>query len=217
MNNTKIDVTYLQHMGHDLITVNAARVSYDTISTLLNERDEKLIAYLGQHYHLGPFEHNTVSLLIECPLVISQQIQRHRTFSYSQVSRRYTAKNITTYTPAVVREQSSSNHQASQGEMKGGLVYFFDAAYAHSLKVYADLIQAGVCREQARFVLPQGMMTKFWMTGNLRNWAHFVKLRIDTDAQGEVREVAEKVSDIITPLYPHSWEVLVNGKTTATE
>ena len=133
--------------------------------------------------------------------------------SYNMLSRRYSSDDIEFYVPEVLRYQSDDNRQASNGEFdemknimgKGTMEYFHKKA----LDIYNNMLDNGVCREQARGVLPQNLMTKFYMTGNLRNWIHFIKLRRSHDAQGEIRIIADQVMDILADIYPVAMEVLL--------
>lgn len=210
----EINAHYVDHMGTDLTPVNAARISFGGESHEVSEKDEKLIRYLALHEHFSPFEHQSLTVLIECPLFIRSQIHRHRTFSYNEVSRRYTADDLSFYIPPTddVRKQSRVNKQASDGMLEpidaqwGHAQMIMVAESAHA--IFCSLIERGVAREQARAVLPQSLMTKFYMTGNLRNWAHFLRLRLDAHAQLEVQTIAQKVAKIIEGLWPISYSAL---------
>lgn len=84
------------------------------------------------------------------------------------------------------------------------------AAVDKMLKLYHHMVDdLNICVEQARMILPQNLYTTFYMTGNLRNWAHFLKLRLDSHAQKEVRDVAEECAKIIEPLFPVSYKALM--------
>jgi len=211
---SQIKVSYVNHMGNDLTTVNAARISFANESQELTEKDKKLINYLAKNEHMSPFEHNALTVIVECPLYIRSQIHRHRTFSYNEVSRRYTSEDLTFYLPRQFRQQAKSNRQASEGTLTPALNIAVQSDvlnhHRESLALYNDLINNGVCREQARGILPQDLMTKFYMTGNLRNWAHFVKLRIDSHAQGEVQEVGQQCKAILEKHWPVAMEALLN-------
>lgn len=210
-----IKATYIQHCGSDLMAVNAARISFANEKTELDAKDEKLIKYLADNEHMSPFEHNSVTFLVECPLYIRSQIHRHRTFAYNEVSRRYTADNMTFYCPPQedIRAQSKSNKQASDNPIDEKLAsqayYRIDALHNEALNTYNFLLEIGVSREQARGVLPQNLMTSFYMTGNVRNWIHFVKLRLHHHAQKEVQYVAQQVLDKLVELFPVSVKALM--------
>ena len=103
-------VELIDHMGTDKSAVNAARVSFlrDTKDQSLTARDKKLINYLVSHNHTSPFEHMTVTYRVTVPLFVRSQVMRHRTFSYNEVSRRYTSENIQTWKPIEFRGQSKT-------------------------------------------------------------------------------------------------------------
>lgn len=214
-----MQVEYIEHWGTDLSTVNAARVSFDKESSFitndeghptLSERDIKLIHYLAKHKHTSCFEHQGATLRLKVPIFIARQIQRHRTFSYNEVSRRYVDTPPEFFWPDKWRKRADNVKQGSSDEE----VDFDAAGYAKSaalvaLEVYERLLKEGVAPEQARMILPQATYTEFYMTSNLRAWSHFLKLRLDSHAQYEVRVVAEQVKDILTPLFPVSMEALL--------
>lgn len=210
-----LQVNYIDHMGSDLRVVNSARYSFGANSQQLEDRDKKLIKYLAEHEHMSPFEHNILTVIIECPLYIRSQIHRHRTFSYNEISRRYTSEDLTFFIPEVIRKQAKSNRQASEGELDEAesteALHIFNTIHQDALNKYARLIELGVSREQARGILPQNLMTKFYMTGNLRNWAHFIKLRIDHHAQHEVREIGARVLTILQDKFPVATSALLGS------
>lgn len=213
MSNT---VFYIDHMGSEITIINSARVSFgnnDKVS--LDDGDKKLIKYLALHKHMSPFEHCTLTVLIKCPLFIRSQIHRHRTFSYNEISRRYTSKDLEFFIPNIIRKQSKSNRQASNGtlgKVKSTLAkLIMRTIHASSLRAYNRLLKLGVPREQARGVLSQNLNTEFYMTGNLRNWAHFINLRDHEGAQGEVQVIARQVKKLIIEKFGYAGVVLLNG------
>ena len=107
-------VEYVDHMGSDLTVVNSARVSFGKHKETLNEKDERLISYLVKHRHTSTFEHNLVTFRFTVPLFVRGQHHRHRTWSYNEISRRYTDVNIQFYEPEAFRTQHKSNRQASK-------------------------------------------------------------------------------------------------------
>lgn len=203
-------------MGDDLTVVNSARISFAGESQTLEERDKKLIKYLADNEHMSPFEHNVLTVIVECPLYIRSQIHRHRTFSYNEVSRRYTSDNIEFYVPDTVRRQAASNRQASEGELDpisaNTAIAIMKVQHEQAMDAYNDMLALGVPREQARGILPQNLMTKFYMTGNLRNWVHFVRLRIDNHAQAEVQEIGKQVLAILEAKFPEATKALLGAK-----
>jgi len=211
---SQIKVTYIDHMGTDITTVNAARISFNTEKQELDDKDKKLIKYLSDNEHMSPFEHCVLTVIVECPLYIRSQIHRHRTFAYNEVSRRYTSENLEFFIPDSIRKQSKSNRQASDGRVDNNsaisAIDIMEDAHKFALNQYETLLAIGVAREQARGVLPQNLMTKFYMTGNLRNWAHFVKQRLDSHAQEEVQLVGKQVLEILYDKFPEATKALLS-------
>lgn len=211
-------VALVDYMGNDKRAVNSARVSLlnDELAgfdTELTERDTKLLAFLMREKHTSPFEHSTLSVRITCPLFVSKQIMRHRTFSYNEVSRRYTSKNLEFYTPETLRQQADKNLQCSTGEAVGmhdRVLQVYKAQIDQALSTYNELIDAGVCREQARGILPQCLYTEFYMTGNLLNWFKFLGLRLHPHAQPEVQAVAQAVLEFLKEYFPVTTELFIN-------
>jgi thymidylate synthase (FAD) len=195
--------------NQDFFACSAARVSFGNEDKTGNdvEKDKKLMKYLADHKHLTPFEYQHATFLIECPLFIRSQIHRHRTFSFNEISRRYTDENLEFWIPDKWRKQSASNKQASSSE-EALPRDWSPRSTKEAIKDYDYLLEQGVCREQARAVLPQSLLTKFYMAGSLRNWAHFLELRLDDHAQYEIRVVAERIRDELKKLWPNSMEAL---------
>ena len=106
-------VEYISHMGNDLSIVNAARVSFGAEKQELDGKDMKLIKYLVKHNHTSPFEHCAITMRFTVPLFIRSQHHRHRTWSYNEISRRYTSVDMEFYQPEEFRTQHKSNRQAS--------------------------------------------------------------------------------------------------------
>ena len=210
-NDTIGCVEYVQHMGNDLTIVNAARVSFGVEKDEVDERDKKLIRYLVKNRHTSTLEHNVVTFKFTVPLFVRGQHHRHRTWSYNEISRRYTDLNIQFYEPASFRTQHKSNRQASNEdqtinpEMEFDKTTAFQLVQNHhkkSLDLFNRLIDAGVCREQARGVLPQNLYTEYYGTVNLSNLIKFINLRDDSHAQWEIQKVAQACKEIATELWP---------------
>ena len=208
-------VEYVEHMGSDLTIVNSARVSFGKHKDELDEKDEKLIGYLIRHRHTSTLEHNILTYRFVVPLFVRSQHHRHRTWSYNEISRRYTDVDIKFYEPEKFRTQHKSNRQASNAEdLKDPIIYTMEdggRVYASSLvrqvnrrglEVYNELIDAGVCREQARGVLPQNLYTEYYGTVDLNNLLKFVELRTHEGAQWEIQQVAKACLDIAEGLWP---------------
>lgn len=206
-------VSHVQHMGSELTIVNSARVSFGVEKQELDDRDRKLIKYLIKHKHTSTLEHNLVTFLIEVPLFVRSQHHRHRTWSYNEISRRYTDYDIKFYYPSAFRMQSKSNRQASTDELVnpniftgfGGDGSASDVVREHcrdSFELYEKLIEGGVAREQARMILPQNLYTKYYATANLNNILKFIDLRIHEGAQWEIQQLAKGMLEIIVKIWP---------------
>lgn len=206
----------LNHMGEEVDITNAARVSFGKKKDTFDDNDLKLMNYLIKNQHMTPFEHITLTFSAHCPLFVRSQWHRHRSWSYNEISRRYTDEEITFYLPKSLRQQSENNKQASVAdshiEDEKSLICDIDIQQIHSFQLYKKLLEAGVCREQARGVLPQNMMTTFWATVDLRNLLGFLKLRCDEHAQVEIREYANAIKELIRPIYPHVISAFENNQ-----
>lgn len=204
-------LTPMPYGNVDLMPCSAARVSFGNEDKTGQdvEKDKKLLKYLAEHNHMTPFEYQHATFLIECPLFIRSQIHRHRAFSYNEISRRYTSEDLDFWIPAVVRGQSKTNRQASEGLLENQtLVEAWKIVADGCSESYHILLDEGVAREQARAVLPQSLLTKFYMGGNLRSWAHFIELRRDEHAQLEIQIIANRVAEKLRELWPESCKAL---------
>ena len=221
-------VDYVSHMGSDLTVVNSARVSFGVEKDTLDSKDVRLINYLISHQHTSTLEHNLITFRFKVPLFIRSQHHRHRTWSYNEISRRYTDVNLEFYEPEGFRTQHKSNRQASEdniinpglgGAKLASLVPInvrtaSEAVRAHhktSLCLFNQLIDAGVCREQARGILPQNLYTEYYGTTNLNNLMKFINLRMHEGAQWEIQRVAEACLEIAEELYPVTVEAYKNN------
>ena len=230
-------VEYVDHMGSDLMVVNAARVSFNKMSEFeheieeqidpdsrsvsfhktnfrLNEKDKKLINYLAKHQHWTPFAHPQICLRIKAPISIRTQLFKHKVgFVENEVSRRYVTEEPEFYNPRWRTKPTNGAKQGSEDFMEFNDDYNYnnlgyDSATQHCLGIYHDLLRRGVAPEQARFILPQGTYTEWFWTGSLAAYARVCKLRSDPHAQWEVREYSTAISAIISELFPESWKVL---------
>ena len=205
-------VDYVQHVGNDLTVVNSARVSFGKEKAVLDEKDKRLIRYLIKHRHTSTLEHCSITFRFVVPLYVRSQHHRHRTWSYNEISRRYTDVNIKFYEPQVFRTQHKSNRQASDAEelidpeigFQQGASQYVKDHHQDCLELFNQLIEAGVCREQARGVLPQNLYTEYYGTVNLNNLLKFIDLRTHMGAQWEIQKVAEACLEIATDLFPET-------------
>ena len=204
------DIGYVEcvdYLGSDLTVVNSARVSFGKHKTKLDEQDKKLIRYLIKHRHTSTLEHNFVTFRIKCPIYVAKQHMRHRTWSFNEISRRYTDENINIYLSRVLRKQSQLNRQASVEEAvlnNDDLVNEIDAHQQASVALYRRLIKEGVSREQARGILPQNLYTEYYASANLNNILKFIELRLHESSQWETQAIAKPILDISLALYPET-------------
>ncbi len=213
-------VELVDHMGDQKKIVNSARVSFGKDNNApLDDRDKKLIKYLIEHKHTSVLEHNMVTFKFVVPLYVRSQHHRHRTWSYNEISRRYTAENLQFYEPKQFRTQHKNNRQASNNDEQidpildfgdGSMGMLLSASkvvknwHENSVKLYNNLMEAGVCREQARGVLPQNLYTEYYASANLNNILKFIDLRSHDGAQYEIQVVAEAMLRILEGLYPET-------------
>lgn len=208
-------VGLIDTMGNDKRVVNAARVSFlqNNEAAALTDKDQGLIEYLASNGHTSPFEHCAATFLLSCPVFVSRQIMRHRTFSYNEVSRRYTSEAIEFFYPEEMRGQAKENLQCSDGVLLGDHPHeTYNRAIQAAWISYENLIGQGVSRELARGVLPQATYTMFYMTGNLHNWIKFIKLRDHEHAQPETQVVAKAIKSELTKHFPCSMYAWFKGK-----
>jgi len=218
---------YVDHMGDDLLVVNAARVSFDKESLweddtefTLFERDVKLIKYLCRHGHWTPFSHPMITVRETVPIFVARQRFKHMVgFTYNEVSRRYVDDEPEFFMPDHWRRRpDGSVKQGSSDEVAFDMNYsFFTNAesaqcYQHIIEdakgLYLEMVGRGVAPEQARMVLPQSMYTSYYVTGSLAAWARAYKQRIDSHAQVEIQDLAKQWDEVVRPLFPVSWEAL---------
>lgn len=189
----------------DLAVLEAARVSTGTNAMTTYEKDRKLLNYLWRNGHLTPFEMVQVKVKIICPLFVARQWHRHRTMSYNEYSRRYSAGWLEfEQNPDWRMQNKVGNRQGSQEICEPELAAELDKAYTNMLTIaqanYDHFESLGVANELIRRFLPTSTMTMFVASANLRNWFHFLKLRCAPDAQKEIRDIALGIATRILPM-----------------
>lgn len=198
-------VELVRASGSDIDVVNAARVSYGKFSTQVSERDHKLIAFLLEHNHTSPFEHNQLSFRIKAPIFVARQWMRHRMNSYNEISYRYVKSALEFYIPPKWRSQDTKNKQASIGSFDNEVfTEKFKETIAKSVETYEFLLENGVGRELARSVLPVCTYTEFIFTCNLHSLMHFLTLRLHAGAQYEIQMYAQSLLKLALPHFPIS-------------
>lgn len=187
-------------MGSELKIVNSARIAYNRRSDKLNESDLQILKALLVNGHTSPLEHVVFTFHVYAPIFVVRQWFRHRTWSYSELSRRYSKKDIRFYIPS----EFSGDGVREAGECRE----LYARQYGEALRTYNELLDKGVKAEQARDVLPVGMMTEFYGTVDLNNLLKFLALRCDVHAQKEIREYADAVKVLVRKVVPHVAEFL---------
>ena len=206
-------VELLDVFGDDLSVVNAARVSFHKESKKLTIGDERLITYLVKHAHVTPFFHPQIKFRIKMPIFLAREWYRHTIgFARNEVSRRYVTDAPQFWEPDGWRKASKTKKQGSSDEMlegQKGLDHRVSCAKHYCANLYQQLVEKdGVCPELARTILPQSMYTEFIETGSLAAYARLCHLRLGEDAQKEIRDYAELVSQLIHRHFPVCWSAL---------
>lgn len=211
-------VRLLQHTPDPEKTiVEVARVS--SVRADKTKDYAKLVKYLAKHAHWSPFEHATFTFEIETSKAIGIQLIRHRSFSFQEFSQRYSSvegrENF--FEPIELRKQCDDNRQSSSEvfdpeiRVSGGYIKAARMIENHLMsaqKLYNTLLDNGVAREQARFVLPLATNTTIHMTGSVRSWIHFLAIRDDAHAQLEVQLIAKEIKRQLAEKVPTVAEAL---------
>ncbi len=192
--NKQIDVhsgfvKLINYMGDDDSICEAARCSTGSSG----KDNAGLIDYLVRHRHTSPLEFVEFIFNIKCPIFVMRQLIRHRTANVNETSLRYSeaVDDFFIPSPENVRKQSNKNMQMTDEVVDIGLGDEFSNYVSMQSKEaydkYSEFLEKGVCREQARIILPVDIYTKFYWKMDLHNLFHFLKLRLDKHAQEEMR------------------------------
>ena len=219
-----ISVTYIQHMGDDLTVVNAARVSFGkqrealgytgaeggAMRPILADGDVRLINYLAKHRHMSPFGHCFVSFHVKAPIFVARQLVKHKFLRWNEISRRYVDNIPEFYRADQWRGRSVDAKQGSEGVTypDPDIISFYNHT---ALRSYNELLENGVCPEQARMVLPQSTMTEWYWSGSLDAFTDMCHLRLKADTQYETQVVAARIAEYLEDIYPVSWQALMEG------
>jgi len=191
-----------------------------------NPKVEGLLKYCAKHGHWSVFEQATMTVEVVTPLAIAVQLLRHRSFTFQQFSGRYEdqqfMKNYTDelaahfnlfYVPEEARIQDDKNRQnsipAGMGDLTDAMWNTMATAYTVALHSYEDLLKRGVAKEIARFVLPQGVYSRLYVTGSCRSWIHYINVRDDEGvAQYEHVELARTCKQVFANVFPTVYKSL---------
>lgn len=179
--------------------------------------DEKLLKFMWDNQHCSPFEFAGLVIEAKAPLMVFREWHRHRTWSYSEMSARYSPLPDENYVPSIDRttEVSRTNRQA--GAATGSLPLDEEAAHAwrqdlaaaydNVQDVYARGLQIGIPKELARLIVPVGRYSVMRATANLRNVLAFIKLRSAPNAQAEIRVYSDALATMVQEIFPRTFEV----------
>jgi thymidylate synthase (FAD) len=213
-------VRLVDWMGSDQRIVQSARVSYGDGTKTVRE-DKGLIDYLMRHAHTSPFEQVNFTFHAKMPIFVARQIVRHRTAKLNEISGRYSILKDEFYEPDVSRmvKQSKDNKQGSSQELLEDAESFLQSFKDEQFEMYdnyEEYIQGGMAKEMARINLPLSIYTEWYWTIDLHNLFHFLKLRMDSHAQYEVRVYADAKYNLIKDIVPFACESfeqhVINGK-----
>lgn len=198
-------VRLVDHMGDDSAIVQAARVSYGKGTKSVNE-DRGLIRYLMRHWHTTPFEMVEFKFHCKMPMFVARQWIRHRTANVNEYSARYSILDKEFYIPEEVHSQSKENKQGRGGlspdECKANFQANTDKLGNLAYELYEGALEDNIARELARMNLPVNYYTQWYWKIDLHNLFHFLRLRMDSHAQYEIRVYADAIYELIKPYVP---------------
>ena len=219
----KLAENFTEEQNHNLIKFLARGMASgdweELLDTMLGASStaeaKELAVYLRSiPEHWIPFGHPHITLRMSAPVPIRTQCFKHKIgFVESEESRRYISSRPVLYVPEHFRS-SAANVKQGSGEMHPRSADWKDLylqTCGDQIDLYEQAIADGVCPEQARFFLPQGVEVNWVWTGSLYAYANFYIQRRDSHAQKEIQNLAEQVNEIISPLYPVSWAALTQG------
>ncbi|MBO5116876.1 MAG: FAD-dependent thymidylate synthase [Treponema sp.] len=209
-------VRLVDYFGGDQRIVQSARVSYGE-GTKSVSQDGALIDYLLRHQHTSPFEQVVMTFHVKMPIFVARQWVRHRTGRMNEVSGRYSIMKEEFYVPEAekVAPQSKDNKQgraseAFDSETANKIINQLEEGQKSSYENYSELLDAGLAREIARINLPLSLYTEFYWEMDLHNLFHFLKLRLDSHAQYEIRVYAEVMLEMCKKVAPMATESFIN-------
>lgn len=200
-------VRLVDYYGSDSRIVQSARVSYGKGTKTISQ-DGALIDYLLRHQHTSPFEQVVFTFHLKMPIFVARQWVRHRMARMNEVSGRYSIMKDEFYVPenSCISKQSTNNKQGRGEVFEEKQAKEFQAEFIEgqqkAYEVYKDMVEKGIAREIARINLPLALYTEFYWQMDLHNLFHFLKLRLDSHAQYEIRLYAEKILEIIKTVCP---------------
>ena len=206
-------VKLVDFMGDDLAIARAARASYgkEDITGLDLEKDHKLVASLYRREHTSPFEMVEVKFEVKAPIFVFRQWHRHRTWSYNEISARYSELPDEFYVPEPqhighqMKHEKQMRDTSTPNDYAGVARREMIRANNHAYGSYKNLLANGVPRELARTVLPVSTYSRMVAKTNLHNLFRFLRLRLDEHAQYEIRVYAQAMHDLARQIVPVSF------------
>ena len=172
-----------------------------------NDDFTKLIGYCIKNEHWSVFEQAYMTLQIETTRGIAAQILRHRSFTFQEFSQRYADSRQLREIPIPnLRRQDNKNRQNSISDLPEEIISRFNkkikSQFDQNKQLYEEMLEAGIAKECARFVLPLATPTRIYMTGSCRSWIHYINLRTGHGTQKEHMNIAQECKSIFSREYP---------------
>src|SRR5215510_12660717 len=203
-------------LASDLAVVNGARVSFNSTSDVMEERDEGLIRFLMRERLGSPFEHGYFRFLVKAPIFVVREHHRHRAgHSYNEFSGRYSKLEAEFYVPDYVRTQvgkpGAYSFEPVEPAVRDAAREEIEGTAEQAFAAYERMLERGVAKEVARTVLPLAMYTKYFWSCNPRSLMHFCSLRNSEHAQFEIREYAKAAESFLARAMPVTYASFVEG------
>jgi len=178
-----------------------------------NENYAGLLRYCIKHNHWSVFEQAFMTLEIETTRGLAAQILRHRSFTYQEFSQRYADSSLLGDIPVPeLRRQDTKNRQNSIDDVDPFVVQKYQILmqdhFKHAMDIYQKMLEDGIAKECARFVLPLATPTRLYMSGSCRSWIHYINLRSANGTQKEHMDIAEECKKIFSEQFPTVAEAL---------
>lgn len=203
----------LEGKGPQEVISMVARVSNPSNQMNFNTASG-LLKYCIKHKHWSIFETASITMEINTTRGLGAQILRHRSFTFQEFSQRYATTNLLqkNILPPELRRQDTKNRQNSTSDLPPGITKEYNKKiekhFEDGMHLYNNLLDNGVAKECARFVLPLATPTRLYMTGSVRSWIHYIELRSDNGTQKEHRDIVLQCREVFKELLPDVSEAL---------
>lgn len=219
-NNIKVDLVSLQQyvgslFGGNMITSEQLYVAIARVSSSRELRDraddiERLIKYCIKNKHWSIFEQVNIGLYVQCPLFVAIQVLRHKSMCFQMFSQRYQKVSKVDNFKFELRLKGKTNRQSSEELYDNEQEYYerIEELLQASINLYDEMVDNGISLETARGILPVSAPTELFINANLRTFIHYLDVRNDPHAQKEHRILANKIKDILIPIFPLTFRAL---------